>query len=80
MTRTVLQALCKTVDEGPVLGPYAFARTGPKTSRAVYYKNVRPSALKLQANLSLNWSYDIILIDYVRSGWMGKYLALPLSQ
>ena len=40
-----------------------------------YNKSVQPRMLKLQANLSPNWSYDKILIDQVRSGWMRKSLA-----
>ena len=47
---------------------YVFARAGPE-------KAVQPRMLKLQANLSPNWSYDKIVIE-VRSGRMGKYLAL----
>ena len=52
-----------TIDESPVRGPYAFARTGPEKVVLPYYKSVPPRVLKLQAYLSLNWSDDKILID-----------------
>ena len=38
-------------------------RAGPEKAVRPYYKIVRPRMLKLQANLSPNWSYDKILID-----------------
>ena len=68
--------LCKTIDDSPVWGPYAFARAGPEKAVRPHYISVRPRVFKLQENLSPNWSYDKILIDYVRSGRMEKYLAL----
>ena len=43
--------LCKTIDESPVWGPYAFERTGPEKAVGPYYKSVRPRVLKLQENL-----------------------------
>ena len=55
--------LCKTIDEGPVWGPYAFARAGLEKAVRPYYKSTRPRVLKLQENLSPNWSYDKILFD-----------------
>ena len=51
-------AFFATIDKSPIWGPYAFARAGPEKAVRPYYKSVRPRVLKLQANLSPNWSYD----------------------
>ena len=51
--------LMKVPYEGPA---YAFARAEPEKAVRPYYKSVRPRVLKLQENLSPNWSYDKILI------------------
>ena len=47
----------------PYKGRTQFARVGPEKAVRPYYKNVRPRVLKLKKNLSLNWSYEKILID-----------------
>ena len=76
LVRPCERFLYKTIDESPVWGSYAFARAGPEKAVRPSYNGVRPRVLKLQANWSPNWSYNKILIDQVRSGRTGKYLAL----
>ena len=49
-----------------------YERAGPEQAVQHDYKSVRPCVLKLQENLSPNWSYDKILIDQVRLGQMGN--------
>ena len=54
---------CKTTDESPVWGPYAFARAGSEKCRTVLLQERTASHVKISNNFSPYRSCDKIVID-----------------